>query len=167
MTVYHGSLYEIREPNVAKSKPYVDFGPAFYVTSFQSQAERWALRKANRSGNVHRAYVNQYDLDLDALTQYKVLRFNNANEEWLDFVCSCRKGVNVYESWDAVIGPVADDDVFKSVNKYFKGEWTKEETLQKLSFLHQSDQIAILNQDCLTTVLKFKASYNPPGDIVK
>lgn len=24
MTVYHGSLYEIQEPNVAKSKPYVD-----------------------------------------------------------------------------------------------------------------------------------------------
>jgi hypothetical protein len=161
MTVYHGSLYEIQEPNVAKSKPYVDFGPAFYLTSFQIQAERWALRKANRSGGIRNAYVNRYSLDLEKLSRYKVLRFDVANEEWLDFVCSCRKGIDVYSAWDAVIGPVADDDVFKSVNKYFKGEWTKEETLAKLRFLQQCDQIAILNQECLTNVLHFESSYNP------
>ena len=167
MTVYHGSLHEIREPDIAKSKPYVDFGPAFYLTSFQNQAERWALRKAYRSGSARKAYVNQYTLDSDALVRYKVLRFDHANEAWLDFVCSCRKGIDVYSSWDVVIGPVANDDVFKSVNKYFKGEWTKEETLQKLSFLQQSDQIAILNQDCLKDILKFESSYNPQGDVIK
>ena len=43
MIVFHGSLHEVLIPDVSKSKPYVDFGPAFYVTTFQHQAERWAL----------------------------------------------------------------------------------------------------------------------------
>ena len=163
MTVYHGSLFEIPLPDISKSKPYVDFGPAFYVTTFRQQAERWALRKAYRSGSTHVAHVNQYSLDEECLEQFKVLRFSEANSGWLDFVCSCRKGIDVYSRWDAVVGPVANDDVFKSVNKYFKGEWTKEETFERLSFQHQSDQIAILSQNCLAAVLKFESVYNVQG----
>ena len=45
------------------------------------------------------------------------------------------------------------------VNKYFKGEWTKEETLQRLSYLQQSDQIAFINQKCILETLTFISSY--------
>jgi hypothetical protein len=43
MTVYHGGILEIRNPDVTHSKKYLDFGKGFYVTSFLKQAERWAL----------------------------------------------------------------------------------------------------------------------------
>lgn len=46
MTVYHGGILEIRNPDVTHSKKYLDFGKGFYVTSFPKQAERWAVRKA-------------------------------------------------------------------------------------------------------------------------
>ena len=43
MTVFHGSNMEIKNPAVSFSKNYLDFGKVFYVTTFQNQAEKWAL----------------------------------------------------------------------------------------------------------------------------
>ena len=40
MTVYHGGILEIRNPDVTHSKKYLDFGKGFYVTSFPKQAFR-------------------------------------------------------------------------------------------------------------------------------
>ena len=43
MTVYHGSILEIQNPDVIHSKKYLDFGKGFYVTSIREQAERWEI----------------------------------------------------------------------------------------------------------------------------
>jgi len=167
LKVFHGSLQEVREPDIARSKPFVDFGPAFYVTSYRLQAERWALRRADRSGNLNMAYVSEYYLDEAALSKFSLLRFPEANGECLDFVCNCRKGIASSEQWDAVIGPVANDDVFKTVNKYFKGEYTREETLQQLRYQRQSDQIAFRSPKCLMASLKFIRSYVAEPEVYK
>lgn len=45
MRVYHGSTDIIEKPNVRFSKDYLDFGKGFYLTSYQEQAEEWALRR--------------------------------------------------------------------------------------------------------------------------
>ena len=50
MMVFHGSVCEVRHPDLSRSKRYIDFGPGFYVTNIRSQAERWARRKAARLG---------------------------------------------------------------------------------------------------------------------
>ena len=59
MTVYHGGILEIRNPDVTHSKKYLDFGKGFYVTSFPKQAERWAVRKAMRSGKGKRKNISR------------------------------------------------------------------------------------------------------------
>ena len=48
MILYHGSICEIRHPDVSFSKSNLDFGCAFYLTSYRQQAEKWARRKAMR-----------------------------------------------------------------------------------------------------------------------
>lgn len=50
MIVYHGSVEVVEKPDVLHSYRNLDFGRGFYVTSVQSQAERWALRKAELTG---------------------------------------------------------------------------------------------------------------------
>ena len=35
--------------------------------------------------------------------------------------CACRKGDNIYKNYDIIIGAVANDDVFKTVDMYFRG----------------------------------------------
>ena len=156
MTVFHGSNMEIKNPNVSFSKNYLDFGKGFYVTTFQNQAEKWALRKASRYDGI--PTVNIYNL-ADDLSQFKVLRFNNENEKWLDFVCACRKGENLNVDYDIVIGNVADDDVFKTIDMYFRGLWDKKRTIDELRYFKMNDQICIVNQEILTKVLIFEKSY--------
>lgn len=156
MTVFHGSNMEICIPDVAFSKNYLDFGKGFYVTSYQNQAERWALRKASRYNG--KPVVNIYALT-DEFSKYRVLTFENENEKWLDFVCACRKGEELNKDYDIVIGNVADDDVFKTVDMYFRGLWDKQRTIDELRYFKMNDQICIVNQQIVSEVLKFERSY--------
>lgn len=87
------------------------------------------------------------------------MRFNNENEKWLDFVCACRNGGNLNESYDMIIGNVANDDVFKTVDMYIRGLWDKNRTIEELRYYKMNDQICIVNQEVLTAVLKFEKSY--------
>lgn len=104
MIVFHGSNMEIRSPNVSFSKNYLDFGKGFYVTSYQIQAERWALRKASRYSG--KPTVNIYSLS-DEFSKFKVLNFDNKNEKWLDFVCACRMRNRI---------ALKKNDKFKTIN---------------------------------------------------
>ena len=157
MTVYHGSYCEIRNPDVTFSKNYLDFGKGFYITTFMNQAEKWALRKADRTENGI-ATVNIFEL-LEDFGNYKVLDFKSENESWLDFVCKCRKGAEIYKEYDIIIGAVADDDVFKTVNMYFRGLWDKKKTLEEIRYYKTNNQICITNQEVLNKILSFKSSY--------
>ena len=157
MIVYYGSAFEVRSPNISFSKNYLDFGKGFYTTAFKSQAEKWALRKADRTKNGI-ATVNMYELAED-LTAYKVLRFESEDEAWLDFVCDCRKGSDIYNQYDIIIGAVADDDVFKTVNMYFRGLWDKRKTLEEIRYYKTNNQICITNQETLEKALSFKSCY--------
>lgn len=160
MIVYHGTTVIVEKPDISYSKRYLDFGRGFYLTTYQKQADRWAVRKSMR--NHQMPIVNVYDMT-EALEQYNVLTFNNEDEKWLDFVCACRDGETGYMDYDIVIGNVANDDIFKSVDRYRRGLWNKERTIKELRYFKKNDQIAIINQVVLNKVLQFKTSYVVEG----
>lgn len=156
MIVYHGSSVEVQNPKIIYSKAFLDFGKGFYVTSFKTQAEKWAMRKAIRQGK--HSFVNVYELQ-DNLQEYKVLSFENENEKWLDFVCECRTGSDTNHDYHIIVGNVANDDVFKTIDMYIRGMWTREKALEELRYYKMNDQICITNQNVLNSVLKFQKSY--------
>ena len=156
MIVYHGSSEIIKNPDVKFSKKYLDFGSGFYLTSFENQAKKWAIRKGMRQNKS--GIVNVYELK-DNWKDYKVLSFEEENEKWLDFVCACRKGENLNKDYDIIIGNVANDDVFKTVDMYFRGLWDKKRVLEELRYYKMNDQICIVKQEVLEQVLEFKDSY--------
>lgn len=59
MIVFHGGVSEIRHPDTRHSNSSVDFGPAFYLTSFREQAEKWARRRSLRLRK--QPCVNEYE----------------------------------------------------------------------------------------------------------
>lgn len=63
------------------------------------------------------------------------------------------------ESYDMIIGNVANDDVFKTVDMYFRGLWDKKRIIEELRYYKMNDQICIVNQEILPAVLKFEKSY--------
>lgn len=156
MILYHGTTEVIKHPDISLSKDYLDFGKGFYLTSFQKQAEKWAMRKALRKRRT--AVINVYELR-DHLERYKVLRFEKENEKWLGFVCACRRGEKVYEKYDIIIGAVANDDVFKTVDLYFRGVWDKQKTLSELRYYKMNDQVCITSQTVLKNELIYQRSY--------
>ena len=164
MTVYHGSIVEIKTPDLNHSKRFLDFGPGFYVTTFREQAERWAKRKHSRALTSPAPVVNVYELD-DDLSAFSVLRFGGVDEAWLDFVCDCRDGNDVYSSYDVIIGRVADDDVFRTIQGYRQGDITKARAMELLRFARPNDQLALRTARIITEKLHFVRSYQIEGEV--
>ena len=158
MIVYHGSTVEIKSPDVSHTKRFLDFGPAFYLTSFREQAEHWARRKHSRALSSSAPVVNVYELD-DDLSAFSVLRFGGVEEAWLDFVCDCRDGRDVYSPYDAIIGRVADDDVFRTIQSYRQGDITKARAIELLRFARPNDQLALRTGRIISAKLRFVRSY--------
>ena len=84
MIVYHGSTEIIKNPDVVHSKKYLDFGRGFYITTFENQAKKWAVRKGMRQEKA--AIVNVYELS-EEWDDFKVLSFEKENEKYeLEFL---------------------------------------------------------------------------------
>jgi hypothetical protein len=118
----------------------LDFGGGFYVTTSEIQAKKWAVKVAYRSNSNHRC-VNRYEFDFEkAKAELSIIHFDIADEKWLNFICDNRSG-KYTGAYDIVIGPVADDRVYRVVVEYENGDLDKENALKKLKAEALCDQI--------------------------
>ncbi len=140
MIVYHGSDTIVDSPRILEANRPLDFGGGFYVTSNKEQARRWAIKVAYRNA-THHSCINRYEFDEEkAVKELKVIRFQHADEVWLDFICANRQGLYTGD-YDIVIGPVADDNVYRVVVEYENGDTDKESALKRLKTETLCDQI--------------------------
>jgi len=153
MICYHGSDTVVEAPKILEAKRPLDFGGGFYVTSNKEQAEAWAKRVAYRN-NSKKYYVNVYNFDLaKAEKEATVIKFEKADENWLDFICANRSGKETF-NYDIVIGPVADDKVYRVVILFENGDIDKDAALKRLKAEVLSDQILFHTEKALE-FLKF------------
>ena len=153
MEVYHASTMVVESPDTTHSRAFLDFGPGFYVTILQDQAVKYGARFTNRGKE---AFLNTYEL-ADDLSKCKVIEFKRYDEAWLDFVTEFRQG-RIVGDYDVVIGGIANDKVFRTVDLYFAGDISKEECLRRLIFEEPNNQICIRSQRVLNECLTFKSS---------
>ena len=86
MTVYHGSDVAVEHPVILNQNRFLDFGCGFYTTTNREQAVAFA-HKVSQRHKTRTAVVNVYDIDeARAFSECNVLRFNGADDKWLDFV---------------------------------------------------------------------------------
>ena len=139
MILYHGSNVEVPQPRLLKTQRDLDFGKGFYTTSSFEQAQSWAKRttRVRRSGAP---CISCYDLDEGLLSNLKVLRFEEANEAWLDYVASNRRGLSAVDDFDLVIGPVANDDTFPTIVLFLDGYIDAKDTIKRLLPQRLKDQ---------------------------
>ncbi len=95
-------------------------------------------------------------MNVDGFRNYRFLNLHEDISSRLDFVFACRKGELIYQDYDIITGPVADDDVFKTIDMCFRGLWCRERTLAELRFPKPNDQYCFLNQDALDTLVSYK-----------
>jgi len=102
--------------------------------------------------------------EVSAFEKFRVKRFTEMNADWLNFVCDCRNGKNVYCNNDVVIGNVADDEVIKCVRMYMRGVWDEVRTIEEMKYYKPNDQIAFLSQLIIDETVSFKGSYGVKND---
>ena len=115
MILYHGSYLEIPNPDLKHSRANVDFGLGFYTTPLYEQAEKWCNKFKRRNKN---GFISCYSFDETTYNHLNVLRFDAYSEEWLDFILNCRSERDTTD-YDIVIGGVANDKVFNTVELFF------------------------------------------------
>lgn len=154
MILYHGSFVEVRKPDLLHTRADVDFGRGFYTTPIREQAINWCGKFKRRRQN---AFVSIYELDETAFDRLKVLSFEFYSEEWLDFVLACRSCKDVSD-YDIVIGNVADDKVFNTVELYYDNLIDKSEAIKRLRYEKSNLQLCLKTQVALDDYLYFRGS---------
>ena len=137
MKLYHGSNVVVAVPDLAKSKPYKDFGQGFYLSADKSQAMRMAEQKTLQL-MMGEPVVSEFEFD-EALLQsdeLKVKIFADYSVEWANFILQNRDihSQHPTHDYDIVYGPIADDGVTFQLRRYQSGMISIEELVQELQY---------------------------------
>ena len=149
MILYHGSYLEIIKPDLKYSRDNLDFGRGFYTTPIYEQAVKWC-GKFKRRGKE--GIVSRYTFEEESMERWNILIFDTYSEEWLDFILNCRTGKDT-SNYDIVIGGIANDKVFNTVELFFDGLIDKKEALNRLRYEKPNLQICFRSKkviDCLS-----------------
>jgi len=120
MILYHGSNTKVTKADLAKCRPYKDFGQGFYLTDIREQAEQMAGRVARLYGGS--PWVSAFSLDDAAFVEnnLKTLTFEKPDKDWALFVLNNRNKkfndvggalCNQDNKYDIISGAVANDDI--------------------------------------------------------
>ena len=156
MILYHGSYTKIEKPELSFSRLRTDFGKGFYLTPLKTQAVNWAQRflREHRS-----AFVSVYEFlpkpDDKLPAAVRILEFDSHSIEWLDFITACRLGKPVDKEWDLVIGGVANDKVFDTLQLYFDELIRAEEAIGRLRYNKPNFQHCFKTQNLMDQYLQF------------
>ena len=153
MILYHGSYLEITKPDLNHSRSNVDFGRGFYVTPLYEQAAKWCGKFKRRGKD---GIISRYTFDENMEKELKTLKFNSYSEDWLNFILNCRSEKDLTD-YDIVIGGVANDKVFNTVELFFDGLIDKTEAIKRLRYEKPNLQICFRTEKALE-YLSFEGS---------
>ena len=153
MILYHGSYLEITKPDLNHSRSNVDFGRGFYVTPLYEQAAKWCGKFKRRGKD---GIISRYTFDENMEKELKTLKFNSYSEDWLNFILNCRSEKDLTD-YDLVIGGVANDKVFNTVELFFDGLIDKTEAIKRLCYEKPNLQICFRTEKALE-YLSFEGS---------
>ena len=147
--IYHGSDTSVPEPRIIPASRLLDFGEGFYTTSSYEQARRWANRVRTRK-NSENQIISVYEFDFDrAAKDLKITHFDFPDTEWLSFVTACRSGKEAGYQYDIAMGPVANDNVYATIQLYETGLLSESETIIRLRVEKIFDQILFHSEQAL------------------
>lgn len=137
--LFHGCKKEIiGEVDIYHSEPPNDFGDGFYLGESLTQAATWV--SGHNDANVYCFYfsnnnLKRLDFVVDRRWLYAIMYFRGAfidyapSEEVLDII-------NDINNTDYIVAPIADNEMFKTIDEFIRNEITDEACLHALSATH-------------------------------
>ena len=97
--LYHGTIATIEEIDINQGEGRKDFGKGFYMAVSRSQAigmmhkkyKEAVRRSRNKRASDFTEHLYQIELDALAIKTLNIRFFEQADEEWLDFVLMFRE----------------------------------------------------------------------------
>ena len=147
MLVYHGSNTVVENPMIISPNRTLDFGSGFYTTTNPMQAEIFANNVVNRNEGRGAAVISYYEVDYDKiLRELSVMIFEHPDDKWLDFVYAHRTEKYTGKLYDIVIGPVANDTVYRVFRLFENGDIDRETVIKRLKITKLFNQIAFCTE---------------------
>ena len=155
MTLYHGSDQIIEIPELRAATRTLDFGPGFYTTTNKEQAVSFAEKvyaRSIRAGESPKGkFISIYEVYYEAMQEkLDILRFESASEEWFDFVITNRRNVWQGKKYDIILGPVANDTIYRTLILFETGELSKQETIARLKVRELFDQMIFASERAIS-----------------
>jgi hypothetical protein len=141
----------VETPKIIQHNRTLDFGSGFYTTLNLDQAINFAHNVVRRNRGEGVPTVSTYQANIENLHVYT---FGSANEEWLDFVYEQRMAKYTGKQFDVVIGPVANDTLYRVFRMYEDGDISRSETLKRLKVVELFNQITFCTSKAISA-LKF------------
>ena len=150
MILYHGSNIVVKKPRLVSQYRALDFGTGFYTTENKAQAVSFAGRVFRRRKDGE-PIVSIYEFDeIAAFAACDFLRFDYADEAWLEFVSAHRNRTYKDKNYELIYGPVANDDVYVTFQLYAAGELSREETISRLKIKTLYNQMVFSSERALS-----------------
>ena len=158
MLIYHGSYVAVENPKLIIPNRALDFGSGFYTTMNLEQAKSFANNVVNRNEGRGTPTISYYEVDFDRiLSKLSVLKFDNADDKWLDFVYSNRTAKYTGEQFEVIIGPVANDTIYRVFRLYENGDIDRETVIKRLKVTKLFNQVTFRTERAIAE-LKFNKS---------
>lgn len=160
MLLYHGSNVEVCKPRLLRQTRGLDFGAGFYLTSNEKQAVNFS-RIVMKRLQTGASTVSIYEYDEEAAEkELEIFHFPKADASWLEFVRDNRLKIYAGKQYDVIIGPVANDRVFPTIQALIIGQFSVEAALVELKTKKLFDQHCFATDKAINR-LQFVKSYNP------
>lgn len=158
ITLYHGSEYIIKNPDIKSGKKHNDYGQGFYCTEDIELAKEWACK------NEKDGFINAYTLDL---TYLKVLNLNDEGHTILNWIAvllqnrvfhldsDVAKASRNYimehfaeniQAYDIIIGYRADDSYFSFAESFVSNTLPLRSLDKALRLGRLGEQVALVSE---------------------
>jgi len=141
MILFHGGPVPVTKPEIRKAKYTKDFGIGFYCTELEHQAKIWSTKRSSSGYISSYKYTENHELVIKHLVE---------NDEWLDFVVSCRRGKA--HNYDIVEGPMADDKIWNEIDDFVAGVISRAAFWELIKFSKPTHQVSFHNEKALKTL---------------
>jgi len=155
MIIYHGSNVAVETPRLITPLRALDFGSGFYTTMNLEQAESFAKNVVNRNEGQGIPTISYYEIDYDKILKtFDTLIFDHPDDNWLDFVYANRLERYTEKQYDVIIGPVANDTVYRVLRLFENGDIDRETVIKRLKVSKLFNQVTFRTERAIAQ-LKF------------
>ena len=160
MLLYHGSNVIVEEPRLVARTRGLDFGVGFYLTSKKEQARGFSETIMNRR-KEGAPTVNIFEYNETAAKKTLDIKiFSGPDADWLAFVRDNRLNAYAGKQYDVIVGPVANDRVYPTIQALVMGQFTIEAALVALKPYKLFDQHCFATEKALR-LLRYVKSVTP------